>query len=295
MKVNNSNFTFYKNKKNNLINFGTSLKGFPNVVEAGISRICNIRCHYCPNTFLKKNPDDEIMQWSLFIKILKNLKRIDYDGKFQFHRYNEPLYSKVKVEKYINAVKKYLPNAKAELVTNGSLLTRDRLIKLQKTGVNKIIVTQHTPKGFIDKLKKIPNYLLRNVDVRYGDELLLANRAGSMGKLEAPIEQPCYAINNSFVINSNGKVPLCADDYKHLPEVCLGDINENSIEEIWNSEYAQKIRNELNKGNRKYLELCKDCNRTSDIRNEGRYSKNNVVYRKKLLLTKGNAHLSQKN
>lgn len=270
------------------INFGTLLKGFPSTIELGVSKNCNLRCGYCPNTFLKKQPLEQIMPISLFKKTLTDLKSIDYDGKFQFHRYNEPLL--VNVERYIKTAKEYLPKITTELVTNGTQLSSSRLENLQKTPIDKIIITQHTPKGFIDNLDKIPDDLLKNVDVRYGEELILTNRAGSIKSLENPITLPCYSIKNAFIVNSNGQVPLCSDDY--YSKVILGDLNKESVEKIWNNPFAKKIRKELDKGNRKFLPLCKQCNRTPSQRDLNKdLSKNNALYRKNLLIETGSAHI----
>lgn len=296
MRITNSQTIKKKSyARDNFINFGTLLQGFPSRIEVGVSKNCNLRCNCCPNTFLKKNPTEQVMPMSLFKKILTDLKSIDYDGKFQFHRYNEPML--INVERYIETAKEYLPKITTELVTNGTQLNSFRLVNLQKTPIDKIIVTQHTSKGFIDNLDKIPDDLLKNVDVRYEEELILVNRAGAIKSgatesLESPLKQPCYSINNAFIVNSNGQVPLCTDDY--YSKVILGDLNKESVEKIWNSPFSQRIRQELDKGNRTFLTLCKKCDRTPHQRDLSTdLSKNNALYRKQLLLTTGSAHLQQ--
>lgn len=293
MRININSTTNYSdnqkyNTKNNLVNFGTLLRGFPRNVEIGVSKNCNLKCSYCPNKFLKGNPPEQIMSMPLFIKILKDLKKMGYDGRFAFHRFNEPLL--VEVEKYIRIAKEILPKITAELSTNGTLLDKSRLESLQKTPIDKIIVTQHTKKGFIDRLDEIPDDLLKNVHVKYAEDLSLVNRGGVLGAIENPLGEPCYAIKSYLVVNSNGQVPLCIDDY--YSTVILGDLNKESVEELWNNPFAQKLREELFNGNRKKFDVCKECDRTTSNRILSQdLNKNDAIYRKRLLLATGSAHL----
>lgn len=285
-----------RNKKENNIAFGTTIKGFPTTVEIGISKNCNLSCSYCPNHLLKKRTPDVVMSIDLFIKVLKDLKAIDYNGIICFHRFNEPLM--VNVEQYIKMVKKYLPKAKTELFTNGTLLTKKRLKSLQRTLVDEMVVTQQeqTKIGFLDKLDKIPKYLLKNVKTKYGSELNLINRAGVFGELKELSKEPCYSIHTTFAIDSDGKVPLCIDDY--FRKSVLGNVNTETIEEIWNKPASKEIRAKLDNGEKKDIVVCQNCDRIQEKRILSQdLSKNNALYRRLLLKKTGSAHLpkSEKN
>lgn len=277
-----------RNKKDNNVSFGTIIPGFPTTIELGISKNCNLRCSYCPNSFLKETTPDLVMPMGLFEKVLNDLKAIDYDGIFHFHRFNEPLL--VTVEKYIAKAKDILPKIRTELFTNGTLLTKERLESLKDTPLDEIIVTQHTPRGFIDKLDKIPDELLKNVDVKYGEELRLINRAGVLRNPDCSLQEHCYCINTSLAIDSNGEVPLCIDDYHR--QIVLGDVHNETIEQIWNSPLFGQIREILARGNRKDIAVCRNCDRTEGNRIlSTNLSKNSALYRKHLLITTGSAHL----
>lgn len=289
MKINSRPSINSKQYLNKSIYFGNTAKSFIEVVEVGVSKNCNLKCGYCPNTFLTKKTPDQIMPIPLFKKILADLKSINFQGRFTFHRYNEPLVANV--EEYIGLAKEHLPNISAELFTNGTLLNAKRLEQLHNVSVDKIIVTQHTKKGFIDNLNNIPDKLLEKVDVKYGDELILINRAGNIGEIEDSLNNPCYYVQNAFVINSDGKIPLCVDDYHS--QIVLGDTNKESLEEIWNKPSVTRLREELTHGNRKLLKLCANCDRTKEKRQTQDFSKNNALYRKQLLLATGSAHLQQ--
>lgn len=292
MKINSFQNIFQqkRNKKRDFISFGTTLEGFPKTAEIGISRICNLKCPYCPNYFLKEKLPDTIMPMSLFEKILNNFKSIGFDGFIHFHRFNEP--SKVNVEEYIRKTKEILPKAITELFTNGTLLNKERLESLQKTPLDKIIVTQQkgVKNGFIDRLKEIPDDLLGNVETKYWDELNLVNRAGVIERLKEPLSEPCYSIHTTFAVDSDGIVPICIDDYYR--QVILGDLKQETIEEIWNKPSSRELIEKLDKGDRKDISVCKDCDRTLDNRaSNADLSKNSALYRKHLLIKTGNAHI----
>lgn len=279
-----------RNKKKESISFGTILEGFPTAVEIGISRNCNLRCSYCPNSSLKEKRPDIVMPMALFIKILKNLKAIGFKGFIHYHRFNEP--SLVHVEDYIRETKKILPNAITELFTNGTLLDMERLKSLRKTPLDKIIVTQHqgVKKGFINRLDEIPDELLKNVVTKYGDEIDKVNRDGVLGHLEEPFSEPCYSIHTTLAIDSDGRVPLCTDDSQ--PRVILGDLKTETLEEIWNKPFSRDLREKLDKGDRKSIIICRDCDRTTENRIlSADLSKNSALYRKELLLKTGSAHI----
>ena len=59
-------------------------------------------------------------------------------------------------------------------------------------------------------------------------------------------------------INAFGKAILCCSDYKF--EVVMGDVNKESLEDIWNGKKYKEYRNKLKKGTREGLKLCKVCN-----------------------------------
>lgn len=58
-------------------------------------------------------------------------------------------------------------------------------------------------------------------------------------------------------ILANGDVIFCCQDWKH--SIVLGNISNNTIEEIWNSEKYNNLRNALYNRNCQTPELCKNC------------------------------------
>jgi radical SAM protein with 4Fe4S-binding SPASM domain len=66
----------------------------------------------------------------------------------------------------------------------------------------------------------------------------------------------CYYLWHSFVILSDGRVVPCCRDYD--AKIVLGDLNNQSLEEIWNSKILKKIREDQING--KFNNgLCNNC------------------------------------
>jgi radical SAM protein with 4Fe4S-binding SPASM domain len=67
----------------------------------------------------------------------------------------------------------------------------------------------------------------------------------------------CFYPLNWFHILSNGDVILCCNDYEH--KHILGNVNDSTIQEIWNSPAYQKIRHHFKKGEYNAIPICRDC------------------------------------
>lgn len=76
---------------------------------------------------------------------------------------------------------------------------------------------------------------------------------------------PCTFLFNSFSVNWDGKVSFCNVDFDHLG--IIGDLNEQTIEEIWKGPGFARYR-ELHK-KRKWgeVDLCRECNYWAYTRN----------------------------
>ncbi|MDP8261813.1 MAG: radical SAM protein [Candidatus Ancaeobacter aquaticus] len=79
---------------------------------------------------------------------------------------------------------------------------------------------------------------------------------------------PCAALWGSFTINSSGKVVACCYDING--EIELGDINKNSIYDVWHSENYVKIRKSHIKDNLTDYPMCIKCQNSVNI---SQYSK----------------------
>lgn len=76
---------------------------------------------------------------------------------------------------------------------------------------------------------------------------------------------PCTFLFNSFSINWDGKVSFCNVDFDHLG--IIGDVREQTIEEIWKSREFESYRMLHKQGRWNEIELCRDCNYWAYTRN----------------------------
>jgi radical SAM protein with 4Fe4S-binding SPASM domain len=76
---------------------------------------------------------------------------------------------------------------------------------------------------------------------------------------------PCTFLWNSFSINWDGKVSFCNVDYNHLG--IIGDVREQTIEEIWKSPEFERYRELHKTGRWGEIDLCRDCNYWAYTRN----------------------------
>jgi len=61
-----------------------------------------------------------------------------------------------------------------------------------------------------------------------------------------------------IIVSADGRVPKCCSDFKIVDS--MGNVNENSLVEIWNGAKFQAVRNHLCNGRREKLpETCAKC------------------------------------
>lgn len=68
----------------------------------------------------------------------------------------------------------------------------------------------------------------------------------------------CNEVLTKMSINWNGDVTACCTDFDN--QLLVGNLNNQTIEKVWNSERLNKIRNILKNGEFDKLSLCKTCN-----------------------------------
>ncbi len=76
-------------------------------------------------------------------------------------------------------------------------------------------------------------------------------------------DKPCISPWNSFVILSDGRVVLCCNDYSG--QYVLGDLNSNTIYDIWHSKSFSDIREKHQNSGRGSMAICKGCTVWDDI------------------------------
>ncbi|MBF0589137.1 MAG: radical SAM protein [Magnetococcales bacterium] len=221
---------------------------------------CNRACSYCPVSTNEKRTGR--MSRALFEKIIHDLAAIDFSGTLSFHFYNEPLLDK-RLPELSTMARRALPKARFKLITNGDLLTREKLQELFDVGFDQISISLHDEEiekkmmALVEELSE-QDQQRTFLNTFFRPDTVLSNRGGAVDIPDASKSQAfpegCAQAHNSLIIDYRGKVALCCNDFA-MPHD-MGDCNTMHVREI-----LQK-RAPLTKAiyfGRYNLEICKNC------------------------------------
>ncbi|MEI0597042.1 radical SAM/SPASM domain-containing protein [Brachyspira pilosicoli] len=268
------------------------------LVEIEIFSYCNRQCWFCPNSFIDRHSNNNYMVEKLYLKILSELKSINYSSIISYSRYNEPTSNKNIFIKRLKQAKKYLPNALLHTNTNGDYINRDYLDELYDSGLKSMNIQYYLNKYDVFDIQKIKNAIQKMSDklqLQF-EEILFSsdryevkffykdmslrmysrdfringtNRGGSLNTI-SPIKRTneCYIPFTDIYIDYNGMVMPCCnfrsdiDKHKHF---IIGNANNDNIIEIFNNELIQKLRYNLI-NNITNITPCNECNFAIDYR-----------------------------
>lgn len=258
------------------------LKKNLNLIEIEIASYCNRTCWFCPNFIIDRHTNSIELEEELYLKIINNLKEINYSNQISFHRFNEPLANRELIIKRVKQAREALPNANLQIFTNGDYLTRDYLDELRKVGTNIIIMSFYSKennqfdvnkiiKPSMDKMAKrlgleynilIDDNSEYTIKFDYYDlyfiykaknfEEIGSDRGGSVNNIHVKKENirnyGCFYPIADLYIDYNGLVmPCCnmrSDVEMHEPYI-LGDIHNSDLFEIFSSEKFINMRKYL--------------------------------------------------
>jgi cyclic pyranopterin phosphate synthase len=225
-----------------------------------ISTKCNRQCGYCPNS--KYPTVEKYMTEKTFDKSIASLKEIGFEGSLYLHFYNEPLLDK-RLAELVARAKKELPKAMIRIFTNGDFLDEKMTEKLVEAGVMEFVITYHKPesKDFRTRMellkKKWGNYL----NLQSLDDTPLSNRGGLIYVANQEVRKNCIEPLRTVQIDLEGNVVLCCNDFFRVHK--FGNIQKESLREIWDKKSFQKLRKELRWGVIN-LPICRKCLNTND-------------------------------
>ncbi len=247
----------------------------PSVVEISDSGTCNRSCIFCPRSdpeWISKFDKKEFIKTELHEKICKELSEYNYKGIVVYSGFNEPMLNK-KCYENIARTRKYLPEAKIELITNGDVLNLKNIKRLFESGLSTLLISVYDGPEDLEKFKKMcveaklesHQFVIRNrylpPEKDFG--ITISNRGGlmenaghSIKSLKKSISEPCYYPSYNFFIDYNGDVLMCSHDWgkKNI----LGNLNETTIMNIWLSDNARKSRSNLANSDRGFSP-CNVC------------------------------------
>ena len=264
----------------------------PFYVELETSRRCNRTCGWCPNGEQSARHDQELMDWSLFERVIGELGSLDYGGWLANHNYNEPLLNE-RVFAELDHVRAVVPRAKPAIYTNGDVLRAPMVSRLLDAGVRYVRVTRYprdagTP-ATVDALHSwarragLGDLPWTQRPVRQGLALVhevgdakielispdiigtYNNRGGSVTSLPmlaSPRRDPCLMTATSASIDYRGLMKMCCCVYPDTPaheEYVIGDLARDSFAALWSGERMRAYREAHGRADWSLSEACRTC------------------------------------
>lgn len=261
--------------------------------------VCNLKCKMCPYTIMTRNKEQMSMELfkkivddavefgikniclNLYNEPLLDdllLDRIDYaKGKglrVGFYS-NATLLNEEKITEILEAELDYInfsfdgyTKETYEMIRTGADFERTkrniiRLVeeknrrKLNKPVISVVLTAQKGNHNEIENFSKFWKNLADNAGACEMDN----RQGGDRVKKDKIKPYPCFIFcglgGGGPVVMSNGKIPLCCRDYDGA--TILGDLNSQTIEEVWNSFTFRKLKELHHKGKGNQIELCKNC------------------------------------
>lgn len=226
---------------------------------------CNGNCSFCPVSRKKDPREKAVMTTELFQKIVAQLAKINYSGRFTTFSNNEPLLDDRLIE-FNRYAREKLPNARMHLFTNGTLLTIDKFIALINILDELIIDNYQQELKLIKPCQEIEAYckehpeLCKKVTIvlRKPNEILTSRGGNAPNRKQIPdySKDRCILPFRQMIVRPDGKVSLCCNDA--IGKYTLGDLNQESLLDVWYGPKFQMVRKCLYEGRENWGD-CRHC------------------------------------
>lgn len=239
-------------------------------VEINCTELCNRTCVFCPRHDASVYPNQNLnMPVALAEKIADQLQSFDYQGKISFSGYGENLLNRDFAE-IVAAVRARLNSNVIECNTNGDRLTPESAQRLYDAGLTNLYVNlydgEHQRAEFESVLKNMPAdwYVFRKHWDPQDHGLILNNRGGTMTWVpgEPHPGRPCYYTSYKMMIDWNGNVLFCSNDWAR--DHIVGNVYHHHVKDIWLGEKMTEFRRRLGNGDRAF-KPCNGCSVNGDL------------------------------
>jgi MoaA/NifB/PqqE/SkfB family radical SAM enzyme len=229
---------------------------------------CNGSCSFCPCNIRDEQRPFKLMPEDVFFAVAEQLTAWQYRGRVFMNANNEPFMDKRIIE-LTRHMREKLPNAQICMITNGTLLTLEKFLKiapfLDDININNYsdkMLLHPNAKSIARYVKSHPDefrHLSVDIQYRYVNEVL-SNRNGTapnkQSTAHAVIHEPCLEPFTSMIILPDGTAGLCCFDA--LEKTNIGNCMQQTLEQIWNSPSLHGIR-KLMREDRAGYAFCKGC------------------------------------
>jgi len=250
---------------------------FPIAIEIETVNKCNNTCSFCPVNIHNDTRNFTQMNDQLIHKIADELQAVNYKGLLALFSNNEPLIDK-RLAFFCKVFREKLPAAHIYLYTNGLLLNYDSYIRLFEFGLDELVIDNYDDGlKLIDPVRKTMEEIKvsshKSINIFKGKTKILlrkineilTNRAGLSPNKDTEHfdfykiyhHHSCVLPFIQLVIRPDGKISKCCQDASGVET--LGNINNDSIYDIWNGEGYKILRDNLLKKGRLAEKLCNQC------------------------------------
>ena len=225
-------------------------------LEINVTNSCNRTCDNCPHSVEEYEYRHGRADLSLFEVLAGQLVEKNYRGSIVLCGFGEP----VMYKQLVPAVKILATtNANIELITNGELLTPDKVTDLFSAGLDVINISVYE-ESFLEHAHLLVSglsaeqWLIRD---RYSKNQLSVNRIEIFKDIKTTDRTtPCWLPAYKMLLDYNGDVMLCCNDWTR--STTFGNIFETNVWDIW-TEKMQPKRLELLEG-KNITGVCTNCN-----------------------------------
>lgn len=257
----------------------------PSWIELSLIDNCNRSCSFCPKSDESIAPNTHQKMTKVLInKLYNDLKEINFQGAFCLCGYGEPMLHKEFLD-FTNILGQL---GGVEIITNGDILNEKNLNEIYESRATRLLISlydgKHQVERFKEMIKKtsVPKDFVILRDRWYSDKedfgVKLTNRVGTIkiGKQEEiKIEKPCYYTSYQVLIDWNGDVYLCPQDWQR--RVTMGNIMQKKFFEIWNGSILNKFRKTHQKS--RNLNPCNNCNADGTVYGKKHFNEWKKVYK----------------
>lgn len=247
----------------------------PSYIEIETSRFCNRVCTWCPNGQSTARSVQELMSWTLFESILKELVSLGFIGNLSLTNYNEPL-NNPRLFSELKLIKSLLPATDIRLYSNGDILDQQILDRLVGARISLLRLTVYPSNNLKDtnpSNDRLHLYIRKKnfscLDWLFSDARQGRMASTSIGKTTIEIvspqianysyrggtarsvvtghtrTSPCYLTTHSASIDYTGKLKMCCCVFPEADahsSYVLGNLNHNNFVDIWLSERLRWLR-----------------------------------------------------
>ena len=270
----------------------------PRYIQIETNLACNARCPFCPYASMHRGP--MFMADWIWKKILADTRGLGVT--YRPFLINEPLTDK-RLAQIVAAIKSD-PTARAEINTNGGILTEERgralldagidVVRFSIDGFSRATYEPARPGVDYDQVVANTNRFIalrdaggydcrieaRMIDMpenkheqaafldywgqRADVALVVPLYQWPWSGQTAPVLKPCLKILDEMFFYTDGTAPLCCWD--DSARAVVGDVKTQSVLDIWRGPVLAAMRALLDRGRRDLIGLCSRCDAYKEIR-----------------------------